>query len=49
VVELLIDSSRRGEVIEFTGVIIFLLNLTYPNNAHIYNKRIQLRETTGNT
>ena len=48
VVELLIDSSRRGEVTEFTGVIIFLLNLTYPNNAHIYNKRTQLRETTGN-
>lgn len=49
VVELLVDSSRRGEVTEFTGVIIFLLNLTYPSNARIYDKRIHLSDTTGNT
>ena len=48
IVELLVDSSRRGEVTEFTGVIIFLLNLTYPNNAHIYDKGIHLSEPKGN-
>ena len=48
IVELLVDSSRRGEVTEFTGVIIFLLNLTYPNNAHIYDKGIYLSEPRGN-
>ena len=37
-VELLVDSTRRGEVTEFTGVIIFLLNLWFPYNKHIYNK-----------
>ena len=44
IVELLIDSSRRGEITEFTGVIIFLLNLTYPYNANIYEKKIDLNQ-----
>lgn len=37
VVELLIDSSKRGEVTEFAASIIFLLNIVFPYNAHIYD------------
>jgi len=44
IVELMIDSSRRGEVTEFTGVIIFLLNIMHPYNAHIYDKKIDLNQ-----
>jgi hypothetical protein len=36
VVELLIDSSKRGEMTEFAGAIIFMLNVVLPANRHIY-------------
>ena len=36
VVELLIDSSKRGEMTEFAGAIVFLLNVVLPANRHIY-------------
>jgi hypothetical protein len=35
-VELLIDSSKRGEMTEFAGSIIFLLNVAYPYNNKIF-------------
>jgi hypothetical protein len=35
-VELLIDSSKRGEMTEFAGSIIFLLNVAYPYNRTIF-------------
>ena len=34
--ELLIDSSKRGEITEFAGSIIFLLNVVYPDNPEIF-------------
>lgn len=37
VVEGLIDSSKRGEMTEFAGSIIFLLNIAFPYNPHIYD------------
>jgi hypothetical protein len=36
-VELLIDSSKRGEMTEFAGSIIFLLNVTFPDNQEIFD------------
>jgi fumarate reductase subunit D len=39
VVELLIDSSKRGEMTEFGGAIVFMLNVVYPANRHIYDAR----------
>ena len=36
-VELLIDSSKRGEMTEFAGSIIFLLNVVYPDNSEIFD------------
>ena len=47
VVEGLVDSSRRGEMTEFAGSIIFLLNLVYPYNRHIYDKNHELSTTVG--
>jgi len=35
-VELLIDSSKRGEMTEFAGSIVFLLNVAYPHNREIF-------------
>lgn len=35
--ELLIDSSKRGEMTEFAGSIIFLLNVVYPDNPEIFD------------
>ena len=35
--ELLIDSSKRGEITEFAGSIIFLLNVVYPDNLEIFD------------
>ena len=37
VVEILIDSSKRGEMTELAGSAIFLLNIAYPWNPHIYD------------
>lgn len=37
VVELLIDSSKRGEMTEFAGAIVFLLNIVFAANRHIYD------------
>jgi hypothetical protein len=36
-VELLIDSSKRGEMTEFAGSMIFLLNVAYPYNHDIFS------------
>lgn len=36
VVELLIDSSKRGEMTEFAGAIVFMLNVVFAANRHIY-------------
>ena len=35
--ELLIDSSKRGEMTEFAGSIIFLLNVAYPDNPELFD------------
>jgi hypothetical protein len=37
VVETLVDSSKRGELTEFAGSMVFLLNIWYPSNQHIYD------------
>jgi hypothetical protein len=37
VVELLIASSKRGEMTEFAGAIVFMLNLVFAANRHIYD------------
>ena len=37
VVELLVDSSKRGEMTEFAGSIIFALNVIYPYNPEIFD------------
>ena len=39
VVELLIDSSKRGEMTEFAGAIVFMLNVVFAANRHIYDPR----------
>lgn len=44
-VELLIDHSKRGEMTEFAGSIIFALNVIYPYNAELFNPG-QPAETT---
>ena len=36
VAELLIDSSKRGEITEFGGSLVFMLNVIYPQNAAIF-------------
>jgi hypothetical protein len=37
VVELLIDSSKRGEMTEFAGSMMFALNVIYPYNPEIFD------------
>ncbi len=37
VVELLIDSPKRGEMTEFAGAIVFMLNVVFAANRHIYD------------
>ncbi len=36
VVQVLMASSKKGEMLEFAGSIIFLLNVTYPYNKEIF-------------
>jgi len=36
VTELLMDSSKRGEITEFAGSFIFMLNVVYPYNQHCF-------------
>jgi len=38
-VELLIDSSKRGEMTEFAGSIMFALNVIYPYNRDIFDPK----------
>tara|TARA_B110000914_G_scaffold176850_1_gene158299 strand:- start:98 stop:556 length:459 start_codon:yes stop_codon:yes gene_type:complete len=38
-VELLIDSSKRGEMTEFAGSILFALNVIYPYNREIFDPK----------
>ena len=42
-VELLIDSSKRGEMTEFAGSIMFALNVTYPYNPEIFDPKKKLQ------
>ena len=37
VAELLIDSSKRGEITEFGGSLVFMLNVIYPQNSAIFH------------
>lgn len=37
VVEGLVDSPKRGEVTEFAGAIVFMLNVIFPYNRQIYD------------
>ena len=48
-VELLIDSSKRGEMTEFAGSIIFALNITYPWNPEIFDPKQSLQEIPDQT
>ncbi len=41
-VELLVDSSKRGEMTEFAGSIVFALNVIYPYNPEIFNPEREL-------
>ena len=36
IAELVIDSPRRGEITEFGGSLIFMLNVVFPSNAAIF-------------
>jgi hypothetical protein len=38
VVELLIDSSKRGEITEFAGSFIFMLNVVFPYNQRCFDR-----------
>ena len=38
VAELLVDSSKRGEITEFGGSLVFMLNVTLPYNAAIFSR-----------
>ena len=38
VAELLVDSSKRGEITEFGGSLVFMLNVTFPYNAAIFSR-----------
>lgn len=44
-VELLVDSSKRGEMTEFAGSIIFLLNVAFPYNREIFDIDIERPHT----
>lgn len=41
-VELLIDSSKRGEMTEFAASIMFALNVVYPHNPEIFDPKKKL-------
>ena len=41
-VELLVDSSKRGEMTEFAGSIMFALNVIYPYNPEIFDPKREL-------
>jgi hypothetical protein len=38
-VEVLIPSTKRGEITEFAGAIVFMLNVVFAANRHIYDAR----------
>ncbi len=42
-VELLVDSSKRGEMTEFAGATMFALNIIYPYNPHIFDPNLELK------
>ncbi len=42
IVELLVDSSKRGEMTEFAGSIMFALNVIYPYNPEIFDPEREL-------
>lgn len=44
-VELLVDSAKRGEITEFAGSIVFLLNVTFPSNREIFDIEFQQPHT----
>lgn len=37
VVEVLMDSSKKGEMLEFSGSFVFLLNVAFPYNRSLFN------------
>jgi|GEM_PF-156005 len=45
-VEIFIDSSKRGEMTEFAGSIIFALNVIYPYNPQIFSAHYDLRSNS---
>jgi hypothetical protein len=47
VVELLIDHSKRGEMTEFAGSIMFALNVIFPSNGELFNKSKTIHELGG--
>lgn len=36
VIQVLMDSSKKGEMLEFSGVYVFLLNVVFPYNKHLF-------------
>lgn len=48
VVELLMDSSKRGEITEFAGSFIFMLNVAYPYNQRCFEKEDDNLRSVGN-
>ena len=46
VVELLVETSRRGEMTEFGGAIVFMLNVVFPANRAIYRSGPTSRTAT---
>lgn len=46
IVELLVDSSKRGEMTEFAASIVFALNVIYPYNPEIFDPDKPLPNTT---
>ena len=39
IVEVLVDSKRKGELTEFAGCFIFFLNVAFPYNPHIFQRQ----------